>query len=153
MVRSVLRLVGMTVPHDDLRALRERIIGRAMDVHRALGPGLLESVYRDWLIIELRASGLGVVHERRIDVDYKGHRIAKGLTVDLLVEDAVIVEIKSVERLHPVHSAQLITYLKLTGKLYGLLMNFNAPSLRAGLKCTVHPDLYAKRRFDQPERE
>jgi GxxExxY protein len=143
----------MTVSLNDLDALRERIIGCAIDVHRALGPGLLESVYRDCLMIELRANGLGVVHERRIDVDYKGHRIPKGLTLDLLVEDAVIVEIKAVERLHPVHSAQLITYLKLTGKLSGLLMNFNATSLRAGLKSTVHPDLYRKRRHDDDEPE
>lgn len=130
---------------ENVDPLRERIIGAAIAVHRKLGPRLLESVYRDCLVIELRANDLSVVRERRVDVNYRGHRIADGLTVDLLVEETVIIEVKAVERFHPVHLAQLITYLKLTGCPAGLLMNFNAPTLHAGLRRAVHPDLFVKR--------
>ena len=129
---------------EDIDFLTERIIGAAIEVHRRLGPGLLESVYRDCLVIEVRELGLQVERERRVQVDYKGHRIAAGLTLDLLVNDTVVVEVKAVEHLHPVHLAQLITYLKLTGRPGGLLMNFNSTSLRTGLRRAVHPDLFKK---------
>jgi GxxExxY protein len=134
----------MTLPAADVYLLKEKIIACAIEVHRALGPGLLESVYRDCLVIELRAAQLEVVSERRFDVDYKGNRIADGLKLDLMVEKAVIVEVKAVERYHPVHLAQLITYLKLTGCHAGLLINFNCPTLKDGLRAAVHPDLYKK---------
>jgi GxxExxY protein len=133
---------------DEINALTERIIGCAMEVHRTLGPGLLESIYRECLTIELSASQLGVVSERQIPLDYKGRRVRGELKLDLLVEDCVVVELKSVERLHPVHSAQVITYLKLTGCPAGLLMNFNATTLRAGLKRLDHPDRYVSKSPD-----
>jgi iron complex transport system substrate-binding protein len=82
---------------------------------------------------------------RRVSLSYKGERIGGDLKLDLMVEGRVIVEVKAVERFHPVHLAQVITYLKLTGCPVGLLMNFNTTSLRAGLKRLVHPDLYVKR--------
>ena len=129
----------------DVDSLTEKIIGCAIEVHRAMGPGLLESIYRDCMLIELNEQKLRVVSERRVSVVYKGHRVGSGLIVDLMVEDRVIVEVKAVEQLHPVHSAQAITYLKLTGCPAALLLNFNATSLRAGLKRLVHPDLYVKR--------
>ena len=133
---------------DDLDALTEKIIGCAIEVHRTLGPGLLESIYRECLTIELTASQLGFDIERQIPLDYKGHRIRGDLKLDLLVEDCVVVELKSVERLHPVYSAQVITYLKLTGCPAGLLLSFNATTLRAGLKRLDHPDRYVKKSPD-----
>ena len=128
----------------EIDALTERIIGCAIEVHRALGPGLLESVYRDCLTIELTASQLAFEAERQVPLDYKGHRIRGELKLDFLVEDCVVVELKSVERPHPVHAAQVITYLKLTGCPAGLLLNFNGTTLRAGLKRLDHPDRYVR---------
>jgi GxxExxY protein len=130
----------------EIDALTEKVIGCAIEVHRALGPGLLESVYRECLIIELRAAGLHVESERRMDIDYKGHRIAEALRVDLLVEKRLVLELKAVERLHPVYEAQAITYLKLLDCPAGLLMNFNAVTLKAGLRRVDHPDLHKARR-------
>jgi GxxExxY protein len=124
----------MTTTLVDIEALTEKIIGCAIEVHRILGPGLLESVYRECMIIELRREHLRVDCERQIPFEYKGQRIRGALKLGLLVEDCIVVELKAVERLHPVHSAQVITYLKLTGYPAGLLMNFNATTLRAGLR-------------------
>lgn len=135
----------MTSSEDEVQTLTETIIGCAIEVHRTLGPGLLESVYRECLSIELRASRLHVESERPVPLDYKGERIRSKLILDLLVEDSVVVELKAVENLHPVHLAQVITYLKLTGYQTGLLMNFNATSLRAGLRRLDHPDRYVRR--------
>lgn len=125
-------------------SLTERIIGCAIEVHRTLGPGLLEAVYRECLSIELRSNQLHVESERPVFLTYKGERIKSKLVLDLLVEDSVVVELKAVESLHPVHQAQVITYLKLTGYHAGLLMNFNATTLRAGLRRLTHPDRYAQ---------
>ena len=132
--------------NDQIKALTETIIGCAIEVHKTLGPGLLESVYRECLILELRDSWLGVEVERHVPLDYKGQRIRTQLIVDLLVEKCVVVELKAVESPHPVHKAQVITYLKLTGCPAGLLMNFNATTLHAGLHRLDHPDRYAKKR-------
>ena len=129
----------------EVEELTEKIIGCAIEVHRILGPGLLESVYRDCMIIEMRRHQLRVESERPVLLDYKGQRIKGGLKLDLLVEGCVIVEVKAVDRLHPIHLAQVITYLKLTGCPAGLLMNFNATTLRAGLKRLSHPDRYVKK--------
>ena len=128
-----------------LDALRERVIGCCIAVHRALGPGLLESIYRDCLMIELKAAGLRVEREHAVTLHYRGERVGTALRLDLLVEDTLVVEVKAVERLHPVHSAQVITYLKLSGLPAALLVNFNMTTLRAGLKKLVHPDLYKPR--------
>jgi len=127
---------------DDLNALTERIIGCAIEVHRALGPGLLESVNRERLALELNDRHLLVAAEQRVPVAYKGRRIKSELKLDLLIEGCVVVELKSVDRLHRVHLAQVITYLKLTGCPAGLLMNFNVTSLRTGLRRLHHPDGY-----------
>ena len=135
----------MTRSPAEVEALTEKIIGCAIEVHRTLGPGLLESVYRECIIVEMRRDGLEVDSERHVSLEYKGERIGAALKLDLLVEGSVVVELKAVERLHPVHLAQVITYLKLTGCPAGLLLNFNATTLRAGLKRLDHPDLYQKK--------
>jgi GxxExxY protein len=127
---------------DDLEQLKEGVIGCAITVHRFLGPGLLESMYQDCLVIELGVAGLTVERERRLYLEYRGQPVGTPLKVDLVVDNRLIVEVKAVEQLHPVHLAQVITYLKLTGFPTGLLMNFNATSLRGGLRTLVHPDLY-----------
>ena len=129
----------------DIEPLTERIIGGAIEVHRALGPGLLESVYRECLIIELRSHHLRVEPERPAAIEYRGHRINSELKLDLLVEDFVVVELKAVERIHPVHLAQVITYLKLTGCPAGLLLNFNTTALRSGLRRLNHPDRFLRK--------
>ncbi len=133
--------------HDvaDVEALTEKVIGCAIEVHRTLGPGLLESVYRECMIIEVRGEHLCVESERHVPLEYKGQRIKGQLKLDLLVEGCVVVELKAVDNLHPVHLAQVITYLKLTGYPAGLLMNFNSTTLRAGLKRLDHPDRYVKK--------
>ena len=97
------------------------------------------------MIIEMRRAGLRVDSERHVPIDYKGQPISSGLKLDLLVEGCVVVELKAVEHLHPVNLAQVITYLKLTGFPAGLLMNFNATTLRAGLRRLDHPDRYVKK--------
>jgi GxxExxY protein len=132
----------MTAAFAEVEALTEKIIGCAIEVHRTLGPGLLESVYKDCLMIEMRAQGLRVDSDRCLAFDYKGQRISGALKLDLLVNACVVVELKAVERLHPIHSAQVITYLRISGLPAGLLMNFNSITLRAGLKRLDHPDRY-----------
>jgi GxxExxY protein len=97
------------------------------------------------MVLEMKAANLGFDVEQRIALHYRGEQIPAGLTVDLLVEGCVILELKAVERVHPVHLAQVITYLKLTGCPAGLLLNFNATSLRAGLRRLYHPDFYRRR--------
>ena len=126
-------------------SLTERIIGCAIEVHRELGPGLLESIYRNSLEIELSEQGLKVDKNRPIDLVYRGREIGPPLILDLQVENRIVVEVKAVERLHPVHLAQVMTYLKLTGCDAGLLLNFNVTALRAGVRRLKHPDLYSKR--------
>ena len=126
--------------------LTELVIRCAIAVHKALGPGLLESVYRDCLVIELRANGLTVEVEKRIAVIDRGQQVRDGLRIDILVDGRLVLEIKAVDRLHPVHQAQVITYLKLGGFEAGLIFNFNSTSLRSGLKRVDHPDVYEQRR-------
>jgi GxxExxY protein len=125
--------------------LTERVIGLAMRVHDALGPGLLESIYRDCLVLELVANGLEIEVEVRVPVFYREQRIRDDLKIDILVNGRLIIEVKAVERLLPVHKAQVVTYLKLTGHPAGLLLNFNATSLRAGLHRLDHPDIYSRK--------
>lgn len=128
----------------NLNQLTGLIIACAIAVHRALGPGLLESTYRECLLIELRLAGLKVVHEQQVPIFYRGQRVQSSLRLDLLVEDTVILELKAVEAVHPVHLAQLLTYLKLTDRPAGLLLNFNMTSLRQGLHRVDHPDVRAE---------
>lgn len=126
-------------------ALTERVIGCGIEVHKTLGPGLLESVYRECLIAELTESRLLFESERYVPIEYKGRRIKGVLKIDLLVEDSIVVELKAVESLHPIHKAQVITYLKLAGRPAGLLMNFNTTSLKFGIKRVDHPDRYRRK--------
>jgi GxxExxY protein len=101
------------------------IIGAAIDVHRALGPGLLESAYKSCLTIELAARGLRVERERQLPLVYRGRQAGVGYRLDLLVEEQIIVEVKAVERFEPIHLAQVISYLRLADRHLGLLFNFN----------------------------
>jgi GxxExxY protein len=116
-----------------LSRLTERIIGCAIEVHRQLGPGLLEGTYEAALCIELQIAGLNFVRQPIFPVVYKGQVIGE-YRLDLIVEDTVIVEIKGVERFDPIFEAQVLTYLRVTGKEIGLLMNFNSRLLRDGIK-------------------
>ncbi len=116
-----------------LNALTEKVIGCAIEVHRNLGPGLLEGTYESALCIELRDSGLAFERQLAVPVEYKGHTIGE-YRLDLVVEDAIIVELKSVERFDPLFEAQVLTYLKVSGKKIGLLMNFNSRFLKDGVK-------------------
>ncbi len=106
------------------------IIGAAFEIHNTLGPGLLESVYHAALEFDLDQKGLETGREVGVPVIYNGQQLGLGFRIDLLVEDKVVVEIKSVEKLHPVHFKQLMTYLKLSDKKLGLLINFGAASLK-----------------------
>lgn len=124
--------------HEDLT---EAIIACAIRVHEAWGPGLLESVYKACLVIELKADGYRVETNRRLQLIYKGHDLNCDFCPDLIVDGIVVVELKAVEKLIPVHKAQLITYLKLTGLPVGLLMNFNVTLLKYGTQRVVRPDL------------
>lgn len=120
-----------------LNELTGRIIGAMMDVHKALGPGLLESTYEACAVMALHAAGLKTKRQVSVPVEFMGVTIDAGYRLDLVVEDVVILELKSVERLLPVHEAQLLTYLKLTGLRVGLLVNFNVPLLKDGIKRLV----------------
>ena len=117
--------------------LTEKVIGAAIEVHRGLGPGLLESAYQECLCHELNLTGLAFEREVGLPVLYKGVRLDCGYKMDLVVEGRVIVELKTVERLLPIHEAQLLTYLRLAQIHTGLLLNFNVPALRQGIKRLV----------------
>lgn len=117
---------------DELNKITEAIIGSAIEVHRNLGPGLLESAYRECLRYELLQKGYEALQEVTLPLIYKGVSLDCGYRLDLLVNDAVIVEIKSVESLAPIHEAQLISYLKISGGKLGLLLNFNVKMLKHG---------------------
>jgi GxxExxY protein len=112
--------------------LTERVIGAAIEVHRALGPGLLESAYEECLCHEFHLQGISFERQRPLPVEYKGVKLDCGYRLDLLVENKVIIEIKCVEHVLPVHEAQLLTYLKMTGMRVGLILNFNVPTLTKG---------------------
>jgi GxxExxY protein len=119
---------------EEINRITEVIIGAAIDVHKALGPGLLESAYLVCLAYELRQRGLEVLQEVPLPLVYKEVRLDCGYRMDLVVEDAVIVEIKSVEDLAPIHDAQILSYLKLADCRIGLLINFNVKMLKNGIK-------------------
>ncbi len=122
----------------ELNDITYKIIGAAYEVHKALGPGLLESTYEICLIHRLTQKGLTVENQKPLPVVFQGIRLNAGYRIDLLVENQVIIEIKSVEALTPVHYAQLLTYLKLSGRKVGLLINFNVPDLKQGLKRMIN---------------
>ena len=118
----------------DINCLTDKIIGAAITVHRELGPGLLESVYQNCLYAELESLKIGVLKEVALPVWYRGRIVSDdGFRLDLLVEDLVIIELKSVENVQPVHAKQLLTYLRLAQKPLGLLINFNVSLLKDGI--------------------
>ena len=114
--------------------LSNKVIGLAIEVHRVLGPGLLENTYKQCLAYEGINSGLKVMAEVELPVCYKNIQIACGYRIDLLIEDKLIIELKCVEKLMPIHEAQLLTYMKLTNVKTGLLINFNEQLLKRGVK-------------------
>jgi GxxExxY protein len=119
---------------DPINQLTRQIIGAAIEVHRELGPGLLESAYEECLCHELRLRGLAFERQVPLPLVYKGVKLDCGYRIDVLVERRVVVEVKSVECVLPIHEAQLLTYLKLGGWRVGLLINFNVPLLKDGIR-------------------
>jgi GxxExxY protein len=117
----------------DINNLSNRIIGAAIEVHKTLGPGLLESAYEQCLCHELSLRGLCFERQKELPVIYKGVKLDCGYRLDLVVENAIILELKSCEKVEPIHKAQLLTYLKLSGISLGLILNFNMPTMRDGI--------------------
>jgi len=123
--------------HTDINQVSRTIIGAAIDVHRTLGPGLLESAYEQCLAHEFGLRHIPFERQKPLPVDYKGVRLDCGYRLDFLVAGIVVVEVKAIEALLPIHRAQLLSYLKLGGWKLGLLINFHAPLLREGIKRVV----------------
>jgi GxxExxY protein len=130
----------------DLNRLSSQILKAAITVHKELGPGLLESVYQACMVIELEGMGLKVESQVPCPISQRGHQITdQGFRLDLLVEDTVIVELKSVEKVEPVHKKQLLTYLRLANKPLRLLINSNEPLLRDGITRIINAPLGEER--------
>ena len=129
----------MRVDPSEFNDLTGKILGAAIEVHRALGAGLLESIYSSCLHLELTARGLRYVAQRPLPIVYKGMKIDACYRVDLIVEDRVVVEVKSVSALSPVHESQLLTYMALTECPAGLLINFNVRRLMDGVRRMINP--------------
>ncbi len=121
----------------EINEITREIIGAGIEVHKALGPGLLESSYEECLCKELELRGIKFRRQEPLPVTYKNHELDCGYRLDLVVEKSVIVEIKSIEKLLPIHEAQILTYMKLGGWKVGLLINFNVPLLKQGIKRKV----------------
>ena len=117
----------------NMNQLSSKIIGAAIEVHKTLGPGLLESAYEECLCHELSIQGLLFEKQKPLSVDYKGKKLDCGYRMDIVVEKEVIIELKSCEKVEPIHKAQLLTYLKLSGLNLGLILNFNVPLMRDGI--------------------
>ena len=129
-----------TQENDQLQArdpLSEKVIGFAIDVHRSLGPGLLESAYEECLCFELESHAISFKRQAPLPVVYKSVKLDCGYRMAVVVEERLVVEVKSVEKLMPVHNAQMLTYLKLSGIHVGLMLNFNTPVLKNGIKRVV----------------
>jgi GxxExxY protein len=128
----------------ELNEIAYDIVGCAIEVHKQLGPGLLESVYEECLIEEIKRLGLLVESQERIPLIYKGKLLKSELKLDIVVNNCIIVELKSVDEIHPVHKAQLLTYLKLTGIPKGLLINFNCDNITKSGLISFVTDNFAK---------
>lgn len=128
--------VARIEPNKRLDRLARAVIGAAIEVHRHLGPGYLESVYEEAMVVELALRGIPFERQKPVSVSYKGHDIGEG-RVDLLVGSELLVELKAIDALGPIHKAQVISYLKVMGLHLGLLINFNVPVLRAGIQRIV----------------
>ena len=124
----------MTAKPHEIDRLTQRIIGFAIEVHRQLGPGLLESAYEECLCFEFKRDGLAFRRQMAVPVVYKSVRLDCGYRLDIVFQDQVILELKTVERLMPIHEAQMLTYMKLSGIRTGLLINFNSAVLKDGLR-------------------
>lgn len=122
--------------HPSLEKLAQQVIGASINVHRALGPGYLESIYQRALSVELSERNIQHVCEHPVRVHYKGHDVGEG-RVDILVEKQIVLELKAVDALHPIHQAQVLSYLKSTQLQLGLLINFNATAMKDGLKRVI----------------
>jgi GxxExxY protein len=118
---------------EEMNRLTGEVIGAAIEVHRVLGPGFLEEVYKEALIIEFFRCGIPHVVEKGVTINYKGHEVGKG-RLDFLVANCLIVELKAVQNLAPIHEAQVLSYLKMTNYPLALLINFNVPLLKDGIK-------------------
>jgi GxxExxY protein len=129
--------------------LSEKVIGACIEIHRHLGPGLLESAYEECLCHELSPAGVKFERQKTLPVSYKSVKLDCGYRLDVVLEGSLIVELKTVDQLLPIHEAQLLTYLKLSGISLGLLINFNVPTLKQGLKRIVNnfPDFSAPPRL------
>jgi GxxExxY protein len=119
---------------DDINTLTGEVIGAAIEVHKALGPGLLESAYEQCLCRELELRNKAFVRQQAIPITYKGIELDCGYRADLIVQNSIVVELKACDGLQPIHEAQLLTYLKLTDIRIGLIINFNVPVLKDGIK-------------------
>jgi GxxExxY protein len=140
-----------SVSAEQVNSVTSRVIGACIEVHRALGPGLLESAYEACLCHELSLMSVNFERQRPLPVRYKELRLNLAYRLDLVVENVVVVELKAVDLPLPVHQAQLLTYLKLTGLPAGLLVNFNSPTIRTGIKRVVN-NLRSPRRTPRPRR-
>ncbi|OHB57343.1 MAG: GxxExxY protein [Planctomycetes bacterium GWF2_42_9] len=118
----------------DFDELSNKVIGCAIEVHKTLGPGLLESAYEKCLSYELANANIGHKFQKELPIKYKNIKLDCGYRMDIVVEDKIIIELKSVEKIMPIHEAQLLTYMKLSGINIGLIMNFNACKLKDGIK-------------------
>jgi GxxExxY protein len=118
----------------DINHLTGKVIGAAIEVHKALGPGLLESAYEECLCVELELKKIPYERQKELPIEYKGITLDCGYRLDIVVATSLILELKACEKLEPIHEAQLLTYLKLTGIKWGLLINFNVPLLKEGIK-------------------
>lgn len=118
----------------DVNKITGLIIGCAIEVHRSLGPGLLESAYEECLVFELRNKGLNVSRQTPVPIIYKDVKLDYGYRIDILAENLVVVELKVVDEINPVHEAQILTYMKFSGKSVGLLINFNVTVLKNGIR-------------------
>ncbi len=126
---------------DELNDLSGRVIGAAIEVHRVLGPGLLETAYEECLAHELKNARIRFARQVPLPIEYKGAQLDASYRLDLVVDRTIVVELKSIETLLPVHQAQMMTYLRLSKLPLGLLINFNVPSLRLGIKRIINqPD-------------
>jgi GxxExxY protein len=130
----------MTIDVNSVNPLTDRVIGAAIKVHKALGPGLLESVYQSCLVFEPRRSGLQAQANIPLPVMYDDVHLDLGFRLDVIVEDYLVLEIKSVKKLAPIHDAQVLTYLKLSGFPIALLMNFNVTLMSKGVKRRINPN-------------
>jgi len=122
----------------DINKLTTKIIGAAIEVHKSLGPGLLESAYEECLSHELSIQSFSFERQKPLPVIYKGIKLDCGYRLDLVIQNAIILELKSCERVEPIHKAQLLTYLKLSGLSLGLILNFNVPLMRNGIVRVVN---------------